>query len=181
MTKRLIFLVVFVFACLSCEVDEIPETDNEAPAFSFKITGDGFDRTFTQEDSFEDFQLNLRGNVEYEFILSGSDQGGVENISFLFSNESIQLQSSIPEGWEVTDNGFSTTIQFDGDRNNPITGNILAGRFIATGQFTGDNLLSDAFLFQVTDYGGADGTSRNVTRAELTLLIGELTTEIIPL
>ena len=163
---------------LSCEVDDVPEIDNVPPVFSLKITGNGFDRTFTQEDNFEGLQLNLRSNTSYEYILTGGDQGGVRTISFQFSNETIQLESVIPDNWEVNDNGFSTTIQFSGDRDNPISGNILSGSFFTTGQFTGSNFLSDSFRLEVSDFGGAEGTTRNTTQAELNILIGEHETEV---
>ncbi|MEM9361406.1 MAG: hypothetical protein AAGA43_02175 [Bacteroidota bacterium] len=179
MIKKIFVATVLSFICFSCEVDDVPETDNIPPGFSFRISGDGFEQTFTQDDNFEDFQLNLRGNTEYDFVLTGSDQGGVRSISFQFTNESMQLISTVPAPWEINDNGFSTTIEFDGDRNNPTTGSILAGTFITTGQVSQEFQIGDGLLFQVTDFGGSDGTSRNSTSADLTILIGEHTTEII--
>ena len=176
------FLVVlFTLASLNfaCEVDEIPETDTTPPEFSFRISGDGFEQTFTQEDNFENIQLNLRGNTEYDFILTGSDQGGVGNISFRFTTDYIQLISSVPEPWERSDNGFSTTVEFNGDIRNPTTGNILAGTLITTGQVSQNLQIGDGLLFQVIDFGGSDGTSRNITAEDLTILIGEHATELI--
>jgi len=52
--------------------------DNIPPCFSFKITGDGFERIFTEDD--DDIQLNLKKGATYDLIFSGTDQGGVELI-----------------------------------------------------------------------------------------------------
>jgi hypothetical protein len=61
----------------SCET-EIPSTDITPPTFNFRITGDGFSRTFTQADDFSRFQLNLKTDVNYNFTYIGSDAGGLK-------------------------------------------------------------------------------------------------------
>jgi len=61
-------LILSLLLSFSCETD-IPETDTTLPTFSLKIDGDGFDRTFIQDDNFESKQLNTYiGNHNTEVV-----------------------------------------------------------------------------------------------------------------
>ena len=174
--KHFIYLLILLatFSITSCETD-IPENDDTAPEFSFKITGDGFSHTFDQDDDFENFQLNLRADAEYNFILTGSDQGGVEVIQWqLPSSDYIEFVTSIPNPWTISNISILTRmIQWQGDENNPLTGSILNGPFEANGQ----NIIL-SFGFYVSDFGGESGSSNTVSK-ELNLYIGNHNTEII--
>ncbi|MFD2563635.1 hypothetical protein [Aquimarina rubra] len=172
--KRILFaLVILLF--VSCETD-IPETDITAPTFTFNISGDGFNRTFNQDDDFSRLQLNLRTDTEYDFIYSGADSGGVERISWQYPHDYIEFSTDIPAPWQNTAATFLSSIIFwDGDETNPTTGNILAGKLVTNGES-----VSIAFSFLVKDFGGLDGVS-NTTEKTLNIYIDEQNTEVIGL
>lgn len=173
---KYIFVLLLTFSLSSCETD-VPETDIIAPTFSLKIMGDGFDRTFTQDDNFDNLQLNLRAGTSYNFILSGIDAGGVRQIQFQYSPSSTSITTPIPSAWTETNNGFTSTIRFNGDRNNALTAQILSGTFTATTM--GGDLLIDTFYIRVEDFGGESGPPFNITEAVLTISIADHPTEVI--
>ena len=165
--------LVLICTLQSCVV-EIPETDIEAPTFSFKITGDGFDHTFTQDSDFNVIQLNLRENTEYDFLLSGSDRGGVKQIQMQFTPDYIELIDPVPTTWSISEiSALSSVLAWSGDPANPISGNILAGSFRTDG-----NLVSHELKFTVKDYGGTSG-SVNTFFASLNIYSGVHATEIV--
>ena len=177
--KNLIHKFSIAILCItiqSCETD-IPETDNTAPEFSFKITGDGFDHTFTQDDDLENIQLNLKDDAEYDFILISSDNGGIKSTQWqLPGSDSIEFDTTIPSPWTVTNISLlNKIIEWEGDTNNPLTGNILTGTF----ESNGENL-SVAFRFSVSDFGGISGDSNTISN-ELNIYIGNHNTEVINL
>ncbi|MHA7059320.1 hypothetical protein ACWGOQ_0018985 [Aquimarina sp. M1] len=170
-----IFAALIMLLCISCETD-IPETDATAPTFTFNISGDGFNRTFNQEDDFSSLQLNLRADTEYNFIYSGADSGGVERISWQYPHDYIEFSTEIPTPWEQATTTFLSSIIFwDGDETNPTTGNILSGKLVTNGDG-----VSISFSFLVSDFGGLDSIS-NTTEKTLTLYIDEQNTEVIEL
>lgn len=172
------YLFVFFLLCnlISCETD-VSETDTIDPTFSLKIEGDGFDRTFTQDDNLENLQLNLRVGVSYDFILSGVDAGGVRQIQFQYSPISTPINTPIPSSWTESSNGFSSVIRFNGDRNNAITAQILTGRF--TPMLMGEDMLSETFYIRVEDFGGESGPPFNITEGVLNVNIANHPTEVI--
>ena len=170
-------IILFIFTALCCETD-IPATDTIPPEFTFRITGDGFEHVFNQDEDYSNLQLNLKTGASYDFIYTGSDEGGVKTIQWqLPINDYIEITSTIPDNWENNISGLSRIIQWNGNRNNPLTGNILSGTFEA---HTVDNFTTDAFRFTVSDFGGESGSSNTVFR-ELTIVIGSQDTEIIEL
>ncbi|WP_378180401.1 hypothetical protein [Aquimarina sp. SS2-1] len=172
--KKTLFALIALF-CISCETD-IPETDTNAPTFTFNISGDGFNQTFDQDDDFSSFQLNLRSDTEYSFIYSGGDAGGVKRISWQYPHDYIEFSTDIPSPWESSTLTFlSSLIYWNGDATNPTTGNILAGKLITNGDG-----VSISFSFLVRDFGGLDGVS-NTTERTLNIYINEQNTEVIGL
>ncbi|MDH7447266.1 hypothetical protein [Aquimarina sp. 2201CG14-23] len=170
-----IIYVMSILLLISCDTD-IPEIDTTVPEFSFNISGDGFNRTFTQDDDFSGLQLNLNADTEYDFIFTGSDSGGVERISWQYPHDYIEFITEIPAPWENTSQTFiSSLIYWNGDQANPTTGNILTGKLITNG-----DIISISFSFLVKDFGGSDGTS-NTTTESLNIYIGNHTTEVIDL
>ncbi|WP_308993359.1 hypothetical protein QLS71_014160 [Mariniflexile litorale] len=172
----LFFIFLILTVTQSCETD-IPVTDDTPPAFTFRVTGDGFEHVFNQDTDYSNIQLNLKHDAEYDFILSGSDAGGVKLIQWqLPGDDFIEFETAVQSPWAVTNPTISTkVIEWEGNYNNPLTGNILAGTF----ESNGENI-SMSFRFLISDFGGESGIS-NTTSKELTLYIGEHDTEIISL
>ena len=73
--KHTLVLLVLILV-YACDVDDDANTDESLPKFSFRISGDGFSRTFTEEDDLENIQLNLKHDADYDFTFSGGDSGG---------------------------------------------------------------------------------------------------------
>ncbi len=176
------FYKIFILAILtviftSCETD-IPAVDTTPPTFAFKVSGDGFDRTFTQDDDLANIQLNLRQGDNYEMLFSSGDNGGVEYTSLRYDAQNIEFDNDpvFPaEPWTQERSGLSTFIEWEGNRNNPLTGNILLGSFTPNGEN-----VSTSFTLYVRDFGG-DNNSSNVTSGELVVFIGDVDTEVIDL
>lgn len=163
----------------ACETD-VPETDNTPPEFSFRISGDGFSRTFTQDDDLENLQLNLRQDADYDFILSGGDSGGTKLIQMQYPIDYIEFSNDPPfppAPWEQTilAGSLSGIIFWEGDRSDPSTGNILNGTLRPNGE-----LVSIELYFRVEDFGGEEGSS-NITEASLNVLIANHSTELVNL
>ena len=171
-----LFIVLLSCSIISCETD-VPEIDTTPPAFSFQITGDGFDRTFTQDDDLENIQLNLKAGVNYDFILGGIDNGGVRHIQFQHTPDYTPITSSISSPWVVNNNGLTSTIQFTGDATNAFTAQLLPGSFTAT--LAGEDIVSETFYIRVEDFGGESGPPYNITEGVLQVLIGDHDTEVI--
>lgn len=169
------YVALIAFSISSCETD-VPEVDTIAPAFSFKVTGDGFDRTFTQDDDLENIQLNLRAGVSYDFLLGGIDNGGVRQIQFQHTPDVTPITTPIPSPWVATTNGLSTTIRFNGDPNNAITAQLLSGTFTAT--LGSETIVSDVFYIRVEDFGGESGPPFNITEGVLNITIADQPTSV---
>lgn len=169
-------IALFIYSISSCETD-VPETDTVAPTFSLKITGDGFDRTFTQDDTFDNLQLNLRAGISYDFILGGVDQGGVRQVQFQYSPISTPISTTIPSPWTENNTGFSSTIRFNGDRNNALTAQLLSGTFTAT--LGSEDIIAETFYIRVEDFGGESGPPFNITEAVLNIVIANHPTAVI--
>lgn len=167
-------LILFIAILMqSCTVD-IPETDTIPPQFSFRITGDGFDQTFDHNTDFDAFQLNLREDAQYDFILTGSDAGGVKEIKWQYPHDNTEFVDPISSPWEVSRaSGLISVISWQGDSSNPITGNILSGKFRPNGELVGFS-----FDFSVKDFGGQVGTT-NTFYASLNIYSGNHDSAII--
>lgn len=167
----------FLVCCLiACETD-VPEIDTIAPNFSLQITGDGFDRTFTEDDTFDNLQLNLRAGTSYDFILAGIDNGGVRQVQFQYSPISTPISTAIPSPWTENNNGFSSTIRFNGDRNNAFTARLLSGTFTAT--LGSEDTVFETFYIRVEDFGGESGPPFNITEAVLNITIADHPTAVV--
>ncbi len=165
-------IILFIFTTLSCETD-IPTTDTTPPQFTFRITGDGFEYVFNQDEDYSNRQLNLKNGARYNFIYTGSDEGGVKTIQWqLPISDYIEFDSAIPDTWQDNVSGLSRIIKWNGNSSNPLTGNILTGTFEANGE----NIL-ETFRFFVSDFGGESGDS-NTASGELAIYIGNHDTEI---
>tara|TARA_R110002096_G_C14176134_1_gene686404 strand:+ start:105 stop:506 length:402 start_codon:yes stop_codon:yes gene_type:complete len=124
--KNLIYplIALLLIVVQSCET-EIPETDVTPPQFTFRITGDSFDYTFDQDDDYESILLNLKNGTSYNFIYTGSDDGGVKTIQWKIPpSDYIEFGSAINSPWTISDSPPSKIIEWQGDINNPLTGNI---------------------------------------------------------
>ncbi|MGB3607467.1 hypothetical protein [Psychroserpens sp.] len=169
-TLALLFLTL-----TACDTD-IPEVDNDPPTFSFKVTGDGFDRTFTQDDDFSNLQLNLREDVDYDMIFSSADLGGVQSTLLRYDANYIEYDNDPPfpaAPWTQELSGLSFFVDWVGDQSAPLTGNILVGTFRPNG-----GNISTTFFFSVRDFGG-EANMPNTTSGQLNIFIGDFNTELI--
>ncbi len=168
------FPILFLsFIVVSCTVD-VPDSDTVPPKFSFKITGDGFDQTFNQDTDFSSFQLNLKQGATYNFILSGGDGGGVKQIQWQYAHDYVEFTDPITSPWvQSTVSPLSSVINWFGERSNPVSGSILAGKIVIEG-----NQVSHEFIFMVKDFGGESGNT-NTIYASLNIYGSNHTTEII--
>ncbi|WP_303318295.1 hypothetical protein Q4Q34_10675 [Flavivirga abyssicola] len=170
-----IFLIAIFFVSLSCETD-IPETDTTPPEFDFKISGDGFDHAFNQDDIFDSFQLNLKENETYDFVFTAGDEGGLKYMQMLFAIDYLEFQTNTPNTWTDSNNGFSRAITWQGNVNNPITGNILTGTFITRGDQ--NDTVSMSISLSMQDFGGESGNGNTMFK-DLNIHIGNHNTEIV--
>ncbi|MFD2824264.1 hypothetical protein ACFS5M_11335 [Lacinutrix iliipiscaria] len=170
-----IFWSLFIcFLLFSCGT-RIPETDNTPPTFSFQITGDGFQKTFTQEDLSTTYQLNMNENATFSIVFSGLDNGGISRATWEFSHREIELFGNVQEGWILRPiSTFNNAIEFLGQSSTPVNAFVLNQRFGINEDYFG----SGVFRIRVRDYGGASGTE-NLVSYEIQLSIGDFPTELI--
>lgn len=172
--KHLIYplITLLLIVTYSCET-EIPDNDTTPPQFSFKITGDGFDYTFNQDDDFENVILNLKNGTSYDFIFIGSDDGGVKTIQWQIPpSDYIEFGSAINSPWTMSDPP-ARLIEWQGDDNNPLTSNLLVGDFEANGEDVRVN-----FYFFVSNFSG-ENTARAVSKRLRLNIDNHNTTEIV--
>lgn len=175
---RLSILIMAVVITQGCET-EIPTTDETPPTFSFRVRGDGFDRTFNQNTNFDSFILNLRNGATYSFTLIGSDAGGVERIQWFIPTNSTSTNNlqvrlyPLPSPWDYRNTGpLESVLEWIGDRSNPLTGGAIESTF----RTHRDNS-SLPLRFVVADFGGRR-TSPNRILKVLTVAIGNHATRI---
>ena len=172
--QLLLVLLISLFT-ISCET-EIPETDVIPPGFTFQITGDGFSETFNQDTDFGSFQLNLREDTAYDFILTGSDADGLKRVEWYVVSDYIDIETDINSPWSVSATSpLVDVVSWNGNRNDPLTGSILTGTFRTRG-----NSIALGMTFYLTDFGGESGRS-NSSSGELNILIDNHITEMIEL
>ena len=170
----IVTLITFLFQ--SCDTD-IPPTDTEPPTFSFKIKGEGFERTFTQDDDFENIQLNLTAGAAYEIDYIGVDAGGLKYMSIEFPYGDFDIIGTLPNHWEDDNNGFSRWFYWNGDSNDPKTGSLISKATIITKQVSANDGIGGSFYFVLRDYGGQSG-SANQTVKQLNTYLGQHPTEV---
>ncbi len=172
-----VLLMISLILVYACDADDETDTDDSQPRFSFRITGDGFARTFTHDDDLEHLQLNLRHDADYDFIFAGGDTGGTKLIQMQYPTDYIEFSTTPfpPAPWELTfpTGTLSGIIYWQGDPSNPLTGNVLVG----TLRPNGENVAL-TFYFRVEDFGGDSGVS-NVTDGVLQIYIGDHETEVV--
>lgn len=164
--NKLIWLLVvgiFIIPLSSCEVEEIPEVDNDPPEFTLTIQGPGVNRTFTQRDDFDN-QLNLLKNSTYDFTFLGADAGGVELI-ILFAPHAFMDFTDLESDVTIEENEFRTLLSKAGDRSNPITALSMTGKMVMGGQ-TG---VGFTLSMEVHDFA----SPANSTYADLSIQIVE--------
>ena len=170
---QLTILVLLVSGMQSCET-EIPPEDLTPPEFIFQITGDGFFHEFNQDSDFDNFQLNLKNDTRYNYVFSGSDQGGVDLIQwFVPGSYALTFENPIPAPWTFSNSGsLQSVIEWVGDRSNPLTGQAQSDHFTVRG-----NNIGTPFRFFIRDFGGANRTSNELSK-ELNVYIGNHDTEL---
>ncbi len=171
---RMLLVLLVGLSIIACET-EIPETDVIPPEFTFQITGDGFNETFDQDTDFSSFQLNLREDATYDFILTGSDADGLQRMEWYIVKDYIQLESEVNSPWSIIPNNpLIDVVSWNGDRSNPLTGSVLAGTFRTNGRS-----IALGMTFYLTDFGGESRRS-NDSSGQLNIFIDNHPTEIVP-
>lgn len=174
--KRMVpipFLALLIVLMQNCVVD-VPPEDPDPPTFSFRIIGDGFDHTFTQDTDFNNITLMLRFGVKYEFTFMGYDGGGMDHMGwYTVHSGHMEIDPTLHGDWNFYDNIGSTTLEWYGDTNNPLTGSILRGTFTTEGS----TVSNGTFRFTAEDYGGESGRSNSVTE-DLQVFFGAHSTRI---
>jgi len=169
--KWVLFLLLNI-SLFSCET-EIPDTDTTPPTFSIKITGDGFERTFSQDDNFDSFQLFLKTNQEYDILFSGTDQGGVKLVQLQYPKDYINFTTEVSDPWaDVNVSGLSNMLNWQGNQDSPLTAGIFVGKFIPTGINIGAE-----FNIYVQDFGGESSNYNSISKY-LNIMIGNHDTEV---
>ena len=166
----LLFLAVNLASCAT----RIPETDSTPPEITFKIEGDGFNRTFTDSENLENLQVNLNNTSRFRFTLTGSDQGGLQILGFTFPKDYVQITTELPEGWETISGTITDTFVWRGNSSSPTTGTILTGFFEVSG------ITSFTFDLSAEDFGGSARTS-NRTAMRINCLAQSGATEVLSL
>lgn len=174
--KNLMVCIFTVIVVLSCETDVL-ETDNTAPTFNLRISGDGFLQNFTEEDDFESFQLNLNSESEYQIVFSQFDEGGIKRARLGWITEILELNSELPEGWTLLADDYFTFVVWEGDRENPVTGSLFTANFIAhAGQY---DLNTGELRIFAEDFGGESGDTNQINPF-MNIMIGyDLDTEVV--
>ncbi|MBJ2173222.1 hypothetical protein JBL43_03180 [Aureibaculum sp. A20] len=160
-------LVIMGFLFQSCDT-EIPPTDTDPPTFSFTITGDGFDHTFTQDDDFENFELYVKSNTNYHFVFAAADAGGLRTMEWDIEPEKLfELITPVEDPWQILPNVFGDTMWIrwtDTTTADVKTGQFLTGdfRFPMSAENNASNTLD--FWFHAGDFGGQSGPSNTVNK-----------------
>ena len=171
-----IILIAVIALFQSCDTD-IPPTDTEPPTFSFKIKGEGFERTFTQDDDFENIQLNLTAGAAYEIDYIGVDAGGLKYMSMEFPYGNFDIIGTLPNDWEDDNNGFKRWFYWNGDSNDPKTGSLISKGTIIAMELSANEGIGGSFYFDLRDYGGQSGSS-NQTVKQLNTYLAQHPTEV---
>lgn len=167
------FLAFFVLVVQSCVV-EVPPEDPDPPTFSFRVVGDGFDHTFTENTNFNNITLMLRYGVTYEFTFFGEDEGGMEYMGWLAAHLGhMEVNPNLHGEWNFSDSTGASSLEWLGNPNDPLSGSIIAGTFTTQGDVVTDG----TFQFMVRDYGGESGRSNRISE-NLSVFFGAHTTRI---
>ena len=119
-----------------CELEEVPEDNNEAPEFSFTLQGPGINRAFVSGDDLENLQVNILENSTYDFLLLGTDAGGVEFFSIQIAANVMLNFQSVPADVQVSTTSFATIASKEGDINNSMTGLSIDSQIQVVGDAT---------------------------------------------
>ena len=164
---RFVGITLILIGTQSCETD-IPITDREPPKFSFQVTGDGLNHTFDQDTNFSSVTLMLRRGVTYNFIFTGSDQGGMDRMAwYTYHSGRVSIETTAESPWRFrNDDQWNSSLRWLGNRNNPLTGSAAAGTFTTQGSGNHVN-----FRFSLADFGGETGSPNN-TWKDLQVYVG---------
>ncbi len=150
--------VIMALTLAACATT-IPETDSEPPEVRLTVTGPGLGRkemsnppqaSWTAPDGSQYF--NLQPGVRYNFILSVSDDGGVERAHLRFP-ANFTVSDVTPAGVVESNSAILKNLTLTGNRSDPRTGLVISG--------TVEGVAGTSFEFQAEgdDFGGASGRS----------------------
>ncbi|MDC8002495.1 hypothetical protein POV27_00395 [Aureisphaera galaxeae] len=99
MKKLLHASILLGMILVSCKTT-LPPRDTRPPEFILKIIGDGLNEEITEDFDFDNKALYLRREASYRVIFTFTDQGGLKEMSWIYSAGVISL------GGETTAAGF---------------------------------------------------------------------------
>ena len=164
-TVMALALMVIGYSC--CKDDDVIPPD-----FLFQIEGDGITRTFNQDSDFKNVQLNLRQDVEYKFLLAGSDLGGLEQVMMSYESSHIVVEANITENWILMNpEGNDQSLYWYDDTFSYYPEIQIDGTLITRG----NNQESSIGFYLKDMVQGAE--CWNITSVDLKVFIGNHTTE----
>ncbi|TMM52219.1 hypothetical protein FEE95_21265 [Maribacter algarum] len=148
------FIALVTFGIQSCET-EIPPEDITPPEFSFQINGDGFYHVFDQDSDYDNIRLELKAGATYDFTYTVFDEGGLAGA--YWSREDVWKIRTTFRGQPLWSNyyghnGIYGSINWSGDRSNPVSGATVTGFF----EVRDEGYDTTSFTFSAVDFGGDD-------------------------
>jgi len=171
------FMALLTIGIQSCET-EIPPEDITPPKFSFKIHGDNFYHVFDQDSDYAITRLNLKAGATYQFTYSAFDEGGLVQASWSRSDIWKVRTTFIDQPlWSnyYGHNGIFGSIDWSGDRSNPVSGAFVDGFF----EVRDEGYDTTSFTFSAVDFGG-DDVMLNRIQKTLRIQISDGPTRILP-
>jgi hypothetical protein len=138
----------------------IPTTDTTQPEVRLTITGPGIGNKQMSNPPRDEWTgpggvqyFNLQPDARYSFVLTVSDQGGIERAHMRLSDH-LELTDIAPAGVVVSTVGINHSLTLTGSRSDPRTGLVITGSFTSSSINTGVE-----FLVEGDDFGGSSGRS----------------------
>lgn len=181
--KHHLTLSLFIGILLSSCAVTIPETDVVPPEFIFEILNGlpGGPTRITSSDDLSSKQLNLLRNSSYRFRYTGTDRGGLARLFMQVDWPTNFLDLRPFDVVVVTDGEFTRDMFWNGDRDNPVSAQVITGRISTIIYNQTPNVVSMQFRFAAEDFGGVGGPANvssntlNVAMVDETQPLGMLT------
>jgi hypothetical protein len=152
-TLKYLFLFFTLLLIGGCATT-IPVRDTVNPGFVFKITGDGLNENITPDFDFDNSALYLRRGAVYNVILTVTDQGGLQNASWVLPYGNI-IRLNNRNGWLIANSGdpYLDKYSFTGFRESPVNATaITSSRMEAIGGPLSGEVTNYEFIFTGTDF-----------------------------
>lgn len=162
--KHHLTLSLFIGLLMSSCAVTIPETDITPPEFIFEITGGlpGGAVRITSAEDLSSKQLNLLRNSSYRFRYTGTDRGGLARLWMQVDWPTNFVGLAPTDVVVVTDGEFTREMFWNGDRDNPVSAQVITGSISTIIYNQSYSVVSMEFRFSAEDFGGVRGPA-NVT------------------